>query len=241
MLKSLIRVNSNNNKIYLTLLNDQKRNIKYVKKSSIDSKSIKKLKIEANGLEWYSNRINCNLINRVINIPTYYSIESKFISGDKISFKNGYWRNKEFIEIAIDKYSEIWGNLNSSDLVVHGDFSMDNLIFVGQEIFIIDWEHFSKTNIPVGFDGVNLIMEQLYFFLKKKHFNEEVIKHINLMFRKMKESKSLDKIFWNKPLHNLTTIIRNQKNIWGHQVNKLPVMQFSTKEVSLIDKLLCIK
>ena len=61
------------------------------------------------------------------------------------------------------------------------------------------------------------------------------------MFRKMKESKSLDKIFWNKPLHNLTTIIRNQKNIWGHQVNKLPVMQFSTKEVSLIDKLLCIK
>jgi len=241
MLKCLFRANANNNGVYLSALYDFDAKPIVIKKSSATLSSISRLKKEVQGTNWYSQISKEELISNIIDLPSYYSVNFRYISGEKADYRDGYWTNREFIEKALKIYCEIWSELSSNELVIHGDYSLDNLIFDKNNIVIIDWEHFSRINIPIGFDALNLIYEQLYFMLPNTRLDNEIIEHAKLMLENLSNLKCLDKTYWNKPLLTTRNYISSNAGIWGAQIHKLPIMKLTPLEVHEIDKLLCLK
>jgi len=239
MLRCLFRANANNNGIYLSASYDHAKPI-LIKKSSATLSSISRLKKEVEGNNWYSQISKQELIADIIELPSYYSVNFYYVSGEKADYRDGYRTNHEFIEKALKIYCKIWAQLSSNELVIHGDYSLDNLIFDKNNIVIIDWEHFSRINIPIGFDALNLIYEQLYFMLPNQRLDNEIIEHAKLMLENLSKLKCLDKIYWDKPLLTTRNYISSNAGIWGAQIQKLPIMKLTPLEVDEIDELLCL-
>ena len=119
---------------------------------------------------------------------------------------------------------------------------MDNIIFNNEKSLVIDWEHFTDSEkIPLGFDALNLIYEQLFFVKQTKRLNKKIVNHAKSMLQYLAETKCLDEIYWRHPLSAMHELIINNKFIWKKQLNKLPIMMFEKDEVDRIDKYICMK
>jgi len=235
VITSLIRANANNSGIYLSLIYDAEHKPVYIKKSASSPVSIKQLKNEIRGVSWYQTNSGINQIAKIIELPGYYSVLFSFFSGKKANFRDGYWLNRPYIERALEGYCEIWSKLPKHKIVIHGDYSIDNLIFSEKDLIIIDWEHFTYSNIPKGFDALNLLYEQIYILSLKQNISSRVIYHANAMLKRLEISDCLDKIFFNAPLDTMQEYLSDNSHIWGKQLNKLPIMKFDKLECSNLD------
>lgn len=235
MINFLFRADANNSEILLTKILDDKLIPLCVKKSASTQKSIARLKRESKGALWYSNSCQENLILSTTDLPEYYSIKFNFVPGKKINYKNGYWNNRYFIEKAIERYCKIWKKIHINEMIIHGDYSLDNIIFNDERVVIIDWEHFSNVRIPKGFDALNLIYEQLYMLSLKQKIDQKVISHANFMLEKIFNNKCLDKEFFIEPLKTTQKYILDNKIIWENQIDKLPIMKFDPFQSEEID------
>lgn len=241
MLNYLFRANANNNGVYLSAIYDVDSNPVLIKKSSTTLSTISRLKKEVRGANWYAKISNEKLISQIIDLPSYYSVSFDYILGKKANYRFGYWKNRKFIEEGLKKYCEVWSKLSSNEIVIHGDYSLDNLIFGETNICIIDWEHFSESNIPIGFDALNLIYEQLYFLPSSKRLDDDILDHAISMLKKLNDLNCLDKKYWNTPLFTLRRFISSNSEIWGSQIHKLPVMKLSDIDVEKLDQKLCLR
>tara|TARA_B100000579_G_C22835666_1_gene858575 strand:- start:392 stop:1132 length:741 start_codon:yes stop_codon:yes gene_type:complete len=239
MIKHLSRINSNNSGIYVTKVFDKNGTAIELKKSSSRPDSINNLKKELVGAEWYSRISQNKLVTQVRELPLYYSLTFRYVDGYKANYRDGYIKNSIYIEKAISLYCEIWSQLSEDDLCVHGDFSIDNLIFAKKNPTIIDWEHFSKKSIPIGFDALNLIFEQLFFSRADEKINSKVINHIRIMLKKLKKYHCLGEEFLSCPLSKMRNIIIKNSEIWGNQITKLPVMKIKPEDISKLDRIIC--
>lgn len=242
MIKSLIRANSNNKGVYIVITYDENLKPIFLKKSSSSKASIKTLKNEVRGVEWYSGVSKKSFIKKTTNLGDYFSINFEYISGKKANFRKGYLHNLSYIERAIKIYCELWSGLIYEKTIIHGDFSLDNIIFNNEESLVIDWEHFSDSEkIPLGFDSLNLIYEQLFFVKQTKRLNKKIVYHAKSMLQYLAKTKCLDEIYWSHPLKTMHELIINNKSIWNKQFNKLPIMMFEKDEVDRIDEHICMK
>jgi hypothetical protein len=235
VISSLIRANANESGVYLSLIYDEEQKPIFIKKSASSAKSIRKLKNEIRGATWYQTNSDINQISKIIELPNYYSIFFHFFNGKKANFRDGYWLNRSYIEKALQGYCEIWSKLSQHENVIHGDYSIDNLIFTENELIIIDWEHFTNINLPKGFDALNLIYEQIYILSLKNMVCSNVILHANEMLERLKVRHCLDKIFFNSPLHTMQQYFLDNSYIWGKQLSKLPIMKFNKAECNILD------
>ena len=235
MISSLIRANANESGIFLTLIYDLEYKPVYIKKSASETASIKKLKNEIRGVTWYHENSGINQISKITELSRYYSVLFNFFNGKKANFRDGYWLNRSYIERAVEGYCEIWSKLLKTEIVIHGDYSIDNIIFREDGLIIIDWEHFTPSNIPKGFDALNLIYEQIYILSLKQEISSKVICHANEMLKSLKINDCLDKKFFNAPLDTMQEYLSDNSQIWGKQLNKLPVMKFNKLECNNLD------
>tara|TARA_B100000941_G_scaffold265618_1_gene220308 strand:+ start:124 stop:858 length:735 start_codon:yes stop_codon:yes gene_type:complete len=242
MIKSLIRANSNNKGIFIVITYDKDLKPILLKKSSSSKESIKNLKNEVRGVEWYSGVSRKSFIKKTTNLEDYFSIDYEYVTGKKANFRKGYLHNLSYIEKAIKIYCELWSGLINEKTIIHGDFSLDNIIFNNEKSLVIDWEHFTDSEkIPLGFDALNLIYEQLFFVKQTKRLNKKIVNHAKSMLQYLAETKCLDEIYWRHPLSAMHELIINNKFIWKKQLNKLPIMMFEKDEVDRIDKYICMK
>jgi hypothetical protein len=240
VLNYLFRANANNSGIYLSSLFGADGLPVYIKKSAVTSQSISKLKREVAGSKWYQHISEEDLISEITDLQKYYSVRFFFVVGCKANFRKGYWFNREYVERALGKYCEIWARLPDNSMVIHGDYSIDNLIFRDDGVTIIDWEHFSYTSIPKGFDALNLIYEQLYILMFNGKLGRKVILHANSMLKKICDHDCLDRVYLESPLETCRYYISNNLEVWGDQVHKLPIMKFDPSRVKEIDSLISI-
>ena len=238
MLNCLFRANANASGIYLSTVYDSKYNPIYIKKSASTFQAILRLKGEIKGVTWYSRVSNENLVSSLVDLPGYYSVKFRFITGVKANFRDGYWINRDYIKNALDRYCEIWSSLPADGMVIHGDYSIDNLIFSESRVTIIDWEHFSEVEIPIGFHALNLIYEQLYMFLRRKELTQGVISHANSMIRKLYDCGCLHETYSYRPLQSAQNYILNNLDIWGAQMSKLPILKISPSKAKELDALI---
>jgi len=236
MLAFLFRNNAHHSETYLTMMQSTDCANYSLKKSAASATSIQQIKNELEGLKFYLSKIgrNADLLS-VYESSEYYSFQVKYIEGHKADFKDGFMLNHQYIKRAIAAYCKIWKEANP--IFIHGDFSIDNLIFRDDEVYVLDWEHYSCLNIPVGFDGLNLIFEQIYIdiYYKRRDISEIIIDAKNLIY-KMQSEFCLDEIYFESPLLSMKKVINDNSYIWGEQLQKLPVYKFSSNDIRLIDQ-----
>ena len=134
-------------------------NKKNYRKFNKSKKSLNKIKSEYKGLKWYCLRTN-KKINKVIN--EYYSyknfsfIDTKKIEGFKCKSWNSLEKNFPFLIYAFKHYLKYYPRSTKS--YIHGDFTLDNLLFK-KESFVIDWEFFSSNK------NFRVMILHIYFYL----------------------------------------------------------------------------
>tara|TARA_Y100000588_G_scaffold96472_1_gene104511 strand:- start:10777 stop:11529 length:753 start_codon:yes stop_codon:yes gene_type:complete len=248
-MKSLIRNCTHGSEIFLLEEIDSSGNVRAIFKASSSPDGVENLRQELRGFKWYNSRHN-RKIEVVVEHETghYIRIKYEYLKGFKSDFRNGYWRNKNWIVKAIDHYCDIWGSRTkgSGELFpLHGDLSLDNYIFMDNGPIILDWEHFSERAAPLGFDGLYLIFEALWFEIKNKTPQKKTLSHLKDMIALMHDRDCLDHKYILNPLSQIIQFIQTNSSLWGTQlkncVNKLPILLFEKQAIDKIDRGIKIK
>ena len=135
----------------------------------------------------------------------------------------------------IKTYKEIWNKDKGSDNApFHGDFSIGNMIHSDGKINFIDWEHFAKDRFPIGIDLLNLLFEQLWFEKRIIGIRKRTLNDISFLLRDLVNEGYL--LYKERAyLSYLVSIIKNNKDHWGSQIEKMPILKFTNSEISYID------
>ncbi len=228
---------------YLVIENNS---LKYVVKAATTMAGINNLRREIAGWNWYQKVRYpqdkypiCQILRQQ---DSYLKIRIKFINGVKPNYGMGLEKNAGIIKKIISHYYYAWPYFPSVESPIHGDFSLDNVIYGSDGIHIIDWEHFNLKGAPWGFDSLYLLFETLYFGMKnrKRPFKNEVdiiansINFLNI-------DNQLDKRMIQNPLKFVKNFIIKNHKLWGEQLtifpSKLPICKFTDEQVYLIDEM----
>lgn len=138
---------------------------------------------------------------------------------------------------AIDAYAEIWPSQKGRLAPLHGDFSLGNLIICGEDLTIIDWEHFQLAAAPWGFDLTNLLYESAFFSFKGRSALSHSDRQVFIETRKVISNLLDPEAGFKCILEDLTQFISANTSIWGNLVNKLPVMKFTSAQKNYLMQL----
>lgn len=203
------------------------------------------LKRELEGWRWYQSLRypdRKDPLCRVIREKEgrYLKIEINFIEGTRAGFNFAVEKNSSILKRAIGHYCDIWPYNASGLSALHGDLSLDNIIYNTDGIHIVDWEHFSSGGVPWGFDAMYLLFESLYFGIaRRKKYSSREINLIADCIVMLNSRVNLAGEFIERPLNSVRDIIVTFPEAWGdHFPNvsrKLPVTFFTQEQVNLID------
>lgn len=215
------------NDIYTLIVNAESMVIK----SSYSAEGITRLTREHAGYQWYFRQLESfgsaplHFIKK--NNSLYARLYINLFPGRSGECYKSLSHNRGDLLKAIDAYAKIWPKRNGSLVPLHGDFSLGNMIIDGEDLRIIDWEHFQPDVAPWGFDLVNLLYESAFFsFRGKNKLNQSDIE-VFIEIRK-EICKKLDSVDDFKcTIENLTGFISKNVFIWGRLANKLPVTKLS--------------
>ena len=79
--------------------------------------------------------------------------------------------------------------------MLHGDLSLDNVIFSEKGPIFIDWEHFQENAAPLGFDSLYLLFESLWFESRNNNLERHSLSHLVKRFNSCKIGDVLIKFF----------------------------------------------
>ncbi|MCX5658010.1 MAG: hypothetical protein NTZ48_07345, partial [Candidatus Omnitrophica bacterium] len=173
----------------------------------------------------------------------YLKIEIEFIDGIRPDYAGGLEKNAGMIKKTFEHYCDIWPHNPDSMSVLHGDLSLDNVIYNRSGINIIDWEHFNPNGAPWGFDALYLLFETLYFGMRYR--KEPRRKEVNIIADSMKflnAGHRLEPQAANRPLEFVKSFIVNNFKLWDEQLaafpDKLPILRFTRDQIILIDNMI---
>jgi hypothetical protein len=207
-----------------------------VVKSSTDLSSRVSIENEIIGYEWYCQHGGLISPKIIKDYKDFLSISIPYINGINKNPVYGYTFNKKCIKLIVQEYKRVWkSEVFKNNTALHGDFSIGNVIFNGDNVVIIDWEHFSPEGFPIGLDLLNLIFEQLWFEKRMFGIMDRTLDSISNLVRELVSEGYVvckDKCY----LKYLTSIINSTHTHWGEQFKKMPILKFTSSEVSYIDK-----
>ena len=173
----IIKTHKNNtNVIYLS-------EEKIFRKYSKSIQGIENIVSEYQGLIWYCNKIKQNkssIISHFFKKKKFAFIDLKEIKGHKIKSWKPIEANFSFLLKAYKHYMNYYPKKGTSK--IHGDFTLDNIIFKSKGLFIIDWEFFKSKENYRGYDIVYLFLSSacLPYIL-----NRTFSKKDEVLFRKL--------------------------------------------------------
>lgn len=206
---------------------------------------INSLKKEYNGFNWYQLLIGLknNICNIVLEKEQYIRISTELFPLKKNDYNYGLEYNAQLVERVIKHYCKIWNKHRSKNKVpLHGDLSIDNILYDANNIIIIDWEHFKLDAVPRGFDGLYFLFETLWFGMQKRNNfnisdNELTILKRNII--ELKTNNQFDEIFNENILKNIKEFMLNNLDLWdignNKPVVKFPVLFFTEQQINNID------
>jgi hypothetical protein len=221
----------------------EKNQEKAIIKASSTKAGIEDIKREVEGWVWYqskrypnTNESFCKIIQSREN---YIKIGIKYIEGHKENYLKGIVKNSQLIGDVIVHYCNIWCNNAESKVPLHGDLSIDNVINNKEGIHIIDWEHFSLSSAPFGFDAYNLLFEQLGLSMKGRKIPSKAELDILLdNIRLIRSASTETSVFFDRILSSVQDFIKTNSKLWNKQIYRLPVLDFNEESVKMIDKMI---
>ena len=242
-MKVLTRNCLHGSEIYFLEEDGPESTIQAIYKSSSSQGGVKNLRQEIEGFKWYIPRNNHPISVKIVReTPHYLLVKYGFIEGIKVPFRNGYFCNRKWIESIIEHYCSVWGVLPKREdglYPLHGDLSLDNAVFTDAGPVILDWEHFSMNTVALGFDGLYLLFESLWFESKNGKTHTNSPRHLVEMIQLLRTKDCLDERFLIDPLRETVQLIKSNLRLWGSQLakfpNKLPILEFREDIVIEID------
>ena len=236
-MKRLIRNGSHGSGVCLFEELDANGKVTAILKSAANATGVENLRREVAGVQWYNRRTPHTIRLTVLSDrPQYMRFRLGFVRGRKANLWNGYRANREVIQSIVEHYCSVWSFGADGMGALHGDLSVDNVLFVAGHPFVLDWEHFQENAAPAGFDALFLLFESLWFDKKGLRNVCRNSESIAGMLRMLRQRQCLDSSFSQAPLEMTIRFARNNPSYWGGQVEKLPILLFDDDEVARIDR-----
>ena len=214
---NLVKVDTHGNKIALYKKTD-KKNIFYIKES-MEINSNKIIEREYQGYKWFFNNIlkKKNLVE--IERGPFNNITIPKFSGKNYSNEKKFHLQKNSMLKLVNFYKDTWPRDNNFS--IHGDMGLSNFIINNDNLILIDWEHFHKSDlVNYGFDIINMLFISFYYRLSKIRFtNYETKKYIRKCIRYLFNDISfkndiIDRPFYNSKLYLINNYVKySYKNL----------------------------
>ncbi|PCJ01726.1 MAG: hypothetical protein COB14_03545 [Alphaproteobacteria bacterium] len=234
-MKYLLRASSHGNKI--TVIDNLVDTV--IGKMSCDPYGIVCLGQEQRGIEWYADNLNMSADDLIAD--TYFSdrygrINIKKFIGKQVSYKQPYLKNKTYLENCIQHYLDTWPKDDMT--AVHGDLTLDNVIFTPDGARFFDWEHFTQEPHPWGFDILYCLLSALLLPLGTDQFptKADYTKFIEHLFTLFDHGLSPDLAEY--PLSRYRKIFRTKscwKDIIERSPHKLFPLRYSELYIDIVD------
>ena len=190
---TIIKTHKNN----ITVLYFKKE--KFFRKLSKNKSGVEKIKSELNGQNWYLKEIKKK--NKKIILD--YKIKNKFayidlkeIVGVKAKSWRSFEENYRYLEKILKFYIAFFPKQNAH--YIHGDFTLDNIIFQKRDFYIIDWEMFGAKKSLRGYDIAYLILSAICLpYISNKTFSEKDKKLFIKLWTILLEKKFNKKLLLN--------------------------------------------
>ena len=103
-------------------------------------------------------------------------VDQKLFEGKKNIFYNSISSNLDIIMRSIDHYVKFWPKRPLTK--VHGDLTIDNIIYSPNKIRFIDWELYGTSNEIWGYDLVYLVISSIFLIITKKSISKMKLKNL---------------------------------------------------------------
>ena len=120
---------------------------------------------------------------------------------------------------SIDHYVKFWPKRPLTK--VHGDLTIDNIIYSPNKIRFIDWELYGTSNEIWGYDLVYLVISSIFFnYYEKKSISQNEIKKFKILWVKLKSiginTKFLDNpiLYFRKSTQKKKMVKSKKKSSW---------------------------
>lgn len=207
-----------------------------VVKASFVRDGIELLDNEIRGLRWYAGRLGIDpgsVCSAHHFEERYAKITIPFHPGSCGDPYLPIKRNYTKIANAIRYYRYIFEK--DEYRYTHGDFSLVNLIFEGDEIrWLIDWEHFNDR-LPREFDVLDCIIEACYYnFMRKKELSREEVRLLKELLV-LASNEIGFKANLETPAADYFAMNCTYSAVFGEQINKFPLIACPREDVDRID------
>ena len=227
-----------------TIISKDKKNsnLNKIYKSASTIIGIKSIISEFNGITWYNERNQNNVLYELKKYSDYYykimiTLNKQFYN---INSNMKYLMLEKYLDLTISHYAHIWHDYKGHEFApLHGDLSLvGNVMFnYNDEVLFVDWEHFQKDkNIPIGLDIIMILLENIWYETRRSNkIDSSVLRHFVNSLNSLNNLKLLSPLFLDNPAYNSVNFIQSNIDIWNGQHNKLPILRLSKKDIFEID------
>ncbi len=235
----IIRNCSHYSSIQVAVKLDQKALPVRVVKTAFNQDGAMAIRNEQAGILWYEKQLN-SVSPAIVSLENYKNTYSRL----ELEYKNGrpgdlaisLSRNYKKLYNALKYYLSIF--TPGKDRFSHGDYSIDNILFDGDEVvWILDWESFNDK-LPQEFDIVYCIIEASYFCYKKHGIlkENEVNAAIELFKFGIGELKMPYEQIIRAPASYMRKLFQDNKDVFGSQIKKYPIAKCTEKDILTLDE-----
>ncbi len=153
------------------------RKEKFFRKISNNKIGALRLVSDRDGLNWYCKLIKRNnkkIIKNFFKNGNNAYLDTFQINGYQIKSWNSLEKNYQYTIKILSHYRKYFPRKKISH--IHGDLTFDNIFFIKNDLFIIDWEFFRSNKNLYGYDLAYLILSSLcipYITKKKRSILDE--------------------------------------------------------------------
>ncbi len=228
MKRDIIRVHQHASEIILTkCVSDL---AVYYQKASYSPEGISEIKNEYDGYNWYFDRSQLKgRVKIIVEMDGYCSISIPNFDALPCSSRLEIEEIFDYGLKAIDHYKEIWGaNANKVLQPIHGDYSLEgNILFNDANTYLIDWEHFSVSAAPLGFDILYMVFELIKLKVKNSIPNTNQLEIAKKLIDYADKIGVLSKLYIDNYFEAFLAEQEKIKFVWKEQYAKLPTTQFT--------------
>ena len=193
---------------------------------------------EYQGYKWFFNNIvkeknmveiKRNSFNALI-IPEFQGV--KYINERKFHLQ------KDSMLKIVNYYKKMWPT--NKNFAIHGDMGLSNFIINGDEIILIDWEHFHNCDLRFyGFDIINMLFISFYYRINSQSFIGKEKYFIKDLYKILFDDIKFECSIINRPFYESKKYIinyyRNHNNYNTLIENKFVLASFSDESLNRLD------
>ena len=206
--KVLIKTHKNFCKIYYF------KKEKFFKKIADNKIGINRVFSDYQGLNWYCKRSNKNkkkIIKKFVRKKNLSYLETFEIDGFQVKSWDSLVINYEKIKKIYFHYKKVFPKKKYTP--IHGDLTLDNIIFKKREMFIIDWEFFGSKKNYYGYDLAYLFLSSLCLPLVSKKKNSPADEKLFIFLWKLLKKLDIDRKIIENPFNFFEKNIKKDKSL----------------------------